>query len=105
MQELIEKLQSEHGLSTQQSHGILNTVTGFLKEKFPMLGSALDSLLPNQGNLASTTPGTAVNPSDQVAGGNVLDRISDFIPGEMGQKAEQFAKDKLGGMFGNKTDV
>ncbi len=29
-------------------------------------------------------------------GGSFLDKISDYLPGEMGEKAEQFAKDKFG---------
>ena len=30
MEELIQKLQNIHGLSAEQSHGILNTITGFM---------------------------------------------------------------------------
>lgn len=36
--------------------------------------------------------------------GDMLDKISDFVPGATGQKIEDVAKDKLGGFFGgNKT--
>ena len=101
MQELIQKLQAEHGLSPEQSHGILNTVKNFIKEKFPMMAGAVDNLFPQQstpGNTPMGDTGTTEGPASK--GGSFLDNISDYIPGEMGEKAEQFAKDKLGGMFG-----
>lgn len=100
MQELIKKLQDLHGLSSEQSHGILNTIKEFIKEKFPMVGGAIDNMF-NQTAAPTTTPtgdtGSTEGPVDK--GGSFLDKISDFIPGEMGQKAEDFAKSKLGGML------
>lgn len=103
MEELIQKLQSIHGLSAEQSHGILNTITGFIKEKFPMVGGAVDNLF--QSGTTPSSPGTT--PADTQAtaaaaqgSGDFLDKISDFIPGETGEKIESFAKDKLGGFFG-----
>jgi hypothetical protein len=107
MEELIQKLQSLHGLSAEQSHGILNTITGYIKEKFPMVAGAVDNLF--QSGTTPSAPGSA--PADAQAtvnasqgGDDVLDKISDFIPGATGQKIEDFAKEKLGGFFGgNKT--
>lgn len=107
MEELIQKLQSLHGLSPEQSHGILNTITGYIKEKFPMVAGAIDNLFP--ADAAPSAPG--VTPADAQAtatasqnSGDLLDKISDFIPGATGQKIEDFAKDKLGNLFGgNKT--
>ena len=103
MEELIQKLQNIHGLSAEQSHGILNTITGFIKEKFPMVGGAVDNLF--QSGTTPSSPGTT--PADTqattaVAQGSegYLDKISDFIPGATGEKIEEFAKDKLGGFFG-----
>jgi hypothetical protein len=112
MQELINKLQAEHGLSHEQSHGILNTITSFIKEKFPMVGGAIDNLFPHDGNTASTVGDTNAAGDTTVGdtgstdeptskGGSFLDNISDYIPGATGEKIEGFAKDKLGGMFGN----
>ncbi len=110
MHELIQKLQNEHGLQPEQSHGILNTIKDFIKEKFPMMAGAVDNLFP-AGSAATTTTGTTPTgdtgntEGSAEKGGSFLDKISDFVPGEMGEKAEQFAKDKLGGMFGgNKKD-
>ena len=106
MQELIDKLKNEHGLSTDQSHGILGTITSYIKEKFPMAEGMIENLFPH----SSTTPTNAGDASvagDSTTsentlnkGGSFLDKISDYIPGEAGQKVEDFAKDKLGGLFG-----
>ena len=107
MEELIQKLQSLHGLSAEQSHGILNTITGYVKEKFPMVAGAVDNLF--QSGTTPSAPGTtpidaqsATTASENSDG--LLDKISDFVPGATGQKIEDFAKEKLGGFFGgNKT--
>lgn len=107
MEELIQKLQNTHGLSAEQSHGILNTIAEYLKEKFPMVGGAIDNLFQS----GTTPPGPGTTPADVQAttanpgkSNDFLDKISDFIPGESGEKLEEFAKGKLGGFFGgNKT--
>lgn len=103
MEELIQKLQNIHGLSAEQSHSILNTITGYIKEKFPMVSGAVDNLF--QSGTTPSSPGTTpadtkatVNPANN--SDNILDNISDFIPGATGENLEQFAKDKLGGFFG-----
>lgn len=109
MEELIKKLQLAHGLSPEQSHSILNTITGYIKEKFPMVAGAVDNLF--QSGTTPSGPGTTpadVNSttanSSNLASGNALDRISDFISGATGEKIEDFAKDKSGGLLGgNKT--
>lgn len=107
MEELIQKLQSAHGLSAKQSHDILNTIVGYIKEKFPMIGGAVDNLFQS-----GTTPsGPGTTPADvqsstanPATNNDLLDRISDFVPGATGEKIEEFAKEKLGGFFGgNKT--
>ena len=90
MQELIDKLQNDHGLTQDQSHGILSTVTNFLKERFPMIGSTLDNLMQNQSNINLDNTGSTSN----TEGGGFI------------SEAEQFAKDKLGSIFGgNKTNT
>lgn len=94
MEELIQKLQKIHGLSAEQSYGILNTITGYIKEKFPMVGGAIDNLFQ------SGTAGGQASDANQADSGNVLDKISDFVPGATGEKIEEFAKEKLGGFFG-----
>ncbi len=104
MEELIQKLQNAHGLTAEQSHGILNTITGYIKEKFPMVAGAIDNLF--QSGTTPSAPGTTPADVNATAQGNgdMLDKISDFIPGGTGQKIEDFAKSKLGGLFGeNKT--
>lgn len=100
MEELIKKLQENHGLSPEQSHGILGTITGYIKEKFPMVSGAIDNLF--QSGTTPSAPGTT--PGDVTTNvaesGSMLDKISDYVPGATGQKIEDFAKDKLGGFFG-----
>ncbi|MEP7251542.1 MAG: hypothetical protein ABI683_04155 [Ginsengibacter sp.] len=109
MEELIKKLQDNHGLSAEQSHGILSTITGFIKEKFPMVSGAIDNLF--QSGTTPTGPGTTPADVNATAAGtvpddgNFLDKISDFIPGATGEKIEGFAKDKLGGFFGQEKKV
>lgn len=107
VQELVQKLQDTHGLSAEQSHGVLNTVTDFIKEKFPMLSGAVDNMFPPR---ATVTP---VTEAPKQEGGSVMDKISDVIPGQTGEKVEEFAKtaahkaeevfdnvkDKLSGLF------
>ena len=108
MEELIQKLQNVHGLSADQSHGILNTIAGYLKEKFPMVGGAIDNLF--QSGTTPTGPGTTpedvqstvANPAQS---NDLLDKISNFIPGETGEKLETFAKDKLSGFFGGNKNA
>jgi hypothetical protein len=108
MEELIQKLQSVHGLSAEQSQGILNTIAGYIKEKFPMVGGAVDNIF--QSGTTPSAPGTA--PSDvqsttanPAANNDLLDKISDFVPGATGEKIEEFAKEKLGGFFGENKNA
>ena len=106
MQELIERLQNVHGLSSEESQNILNTIKEFIKEKFPMVAGAIDNIFPaHTGPVETNTPvgdtGSTEGPENK--GGSFLDQISNYIPGAEGEKLEQFAKDKLGGLFnGNK---
>jgi hypothetical protein len=84
MKELLDKLQSAHGLSTEQAQGVLSTISDWVKEQFPMLGGAVDSLFGS---------GT------QTSGGNP----SDFI--DTAGAANSAAKDKESGFYeGNKKD-
>lgn len=106
MEELIQKLQNIHGLTPEQSHGILNTITNYVKEKFPMVGGAIDNLF--QSGTTPSAPGTTppgVQADASATDASFLDKISDFIPGASGEKIEDFAKDKLGGFFGEKKDA
>ncbi|HEY5465103.1 MAG TPA: hypothetical protein VIJ95_17705 [Hanamia sp.] len=104
MEELIQKLQSIHGLSADQAHGILNTITGYIKEKFPMIGGAIDNLFPSDNASAGNTTTTTTTTTTQ-GGGGVFDKISELIPGGASvENIENLAKEKLGGFFGgNKT--
>jgi len=90
MQELINKLMQNAGINEEQAIKALETIKDFVKEKFPMMSGAVDNLFAN-----SASSGTTAAAASQVKaehGGSVLDKISDVIPGEAGEKAEAIAK-------------
>ncbi len=45
MQELIDKLKENAGITDEQAKKVLETVKEYVTEKFPMLGGAVDNLL------------------------------------------------------------
>ena len=57
MNDLIQKLQNDHGLDPAQAHGIINTIKDFIKEKFPMMAGAVDNLFPTETAAANTPTG------------------------------------------------
>jgi len=44
MQELIDKLMKEAGITPEQATKAIQSIAGFVKEKFPMLGGAVDQI-------------------------------------------------------------
>jgi hypothetical protein len=44
MNDLVDRLVKEAGLSPQQAQKAIETIAGFVKEKFPMLGGAVDQV-------------------------------------------------------------
>lgn len=76
MEELIKKLQDNHGLTAEQSYEILNTIKEFIKEKFPMVGGAVDNLFQNnnEGNTPSSGD-TGSTEGSAAKGGSFLDEI------------------------------
>lgn len=99
MDELIQKLQNDHGLSAEQAQGVLGTITGYIKEKFPMVAGAIDNFFPQNTTSTAGDSAAATGNATQENGG-FFDKISNMIPGGEGEKLEQLAKDKLGGFFG-----
>jgi nucleoid DNA-binding protein len=49
MKELIEKLTKEVNLTPEQAAKAIETIASFVKEKFPMLGGAVDSIFGTEG--------------------------------------------------------
>jgi len=106
MQELITRLTEKAGITPVQASLALDTIKDFVKEKFPMLSGAVDNMFASAATETAEIP-KAAEPS-------ILDKISDVIPGQAGQKTEDFvknvaekaedvfdsAKDKLSGLFG-----
>ena len=44
MEDLIQKLQAEAGITKEQAEKSLQVIISFVKEKFPMFGGAVDNL-------------------------------------------------------------
>ncbi len=109
MEELIQKLQNVHGLSAEQSHKILGTIADYLKEKFPMVGGAIDNLF--QSGTTPSGPGTTpLDVQSHVAdpmndNSDLIDKISQFIPGVDQQNMEEIAKKYEGGQVNFKTEA
>jgi uncharacterized protein YjbJ (UPF0337 family) len=119
MQELITRLTQQAGITPDQAAKAIEAVKDFVKEKFPMMSGAVDNLLATNSGTTNPTafPEAPLDPTVPVPENpGILDKISDFIPGETGQKVEDFtkkaagkaedlydaAKDKLSGLFGDK---
>ncbi len=75
MQELINQLVEKAGISGEQAEKVIHTVTDYIKEKFPMVAGAVDSLFAKGEN----------------AGEAVGDKAEGLIDS---------VKDKLSGLFG-----
>ncbi len=50
MQELINKLMQNAGINEEQAIKALETIKDFVKEKFPMLGGAVDNMFASSGS-------------------------------------------------------
>lgn len=44
MQEIIDRLVKEAGVTPEQAQKSIQTIAGYVKEKFPMLGGAVDQI-------------------------------------------------------------
>jgi hypothetical protein len=69
MQELIAQLVDKAGISADQASKVINVVKDFAKEKFPMLGGAVDNLFGASDDAQSSSGG-----SD-----NLIDKAKDFL--------------------------
>ncbi len=49
MNELVERLTTEAGLTPEQAQKALETIANYVKEKFPMLGGAVDQMFTSGG--------------------------------------------------------
>lgn len=50
MNELIERLTKEAGITPEQAKKAVEAIARFVKEKFPMLGGAVDNIFKTGGN-------------------------------------------------------
>ena len=58
MNELIERLTTQAGLSPEQAQKAVETIADFVKEKFPMLGGAVDQIFTSGGAGGSNSGGS-----------------------------------------------
>ncbi|MEO8824113.1 MAG: hypothetical protein ABI366_11125 [Ginsengibacter sp.] len=99
MDQLIQKLKSAHGISEEESHKILGTIAEYLKEKFPMVGGAIDNLFQSgttpsgRGTTPDDVQSTVTNPINNNS--DLKDKISQFIPGANDENIEGFANKNL----------
>lgn len=49
MNEMIERLQTEANLTPEQAQKALETIANYIKEKFPMIGGAVDQMFTSGG--------------------------------------------------------
>jgi hypothetical protein len=56
MNELIEKLVTQAGITPEQAGKTLDVIKDFVKEKFPMLGGAVDNILQGPSSKAGSDP-------------------------------------------------
>ncbi len=50
MQEIIERITEKAGITPEQAQKALETIAGFVKEKFPMLEGAVDQMFKGGGS-------------------------------------------------------
>ncbi len=127
MQELINRVSGAAGINAEQAEKAINTLKDFVKEKFPMMAGAVDTMFAQATAEAPAAPGGApiaaaaaapVAEEAKKEENSMLDKISDVIPGQAGEKVENFVKgaadkvedvfdnvkDKLSGLFGGGDD-
>ena len=117
MTELIQLLQDKAGVSAEQATKSLHAIKEYVTGKFPMLAGAVDNMFAGATENVMETKSVIDEPV-KAEEPSVLDKISDVIPGEMGQKVEDFTKnmadkagdaydsvkDKLSDLFGGKDE-
>ena len=117
MTELIQLLQDKAGVSAEQATKSLHAIKEYVTGKFPMLAGAVDNMFAGATENVVETKSVIDEPV-KAEEPSVLDKISDVIPGEMGQKVENFTKnmadkagdaydsvkDKLSDLFGGKDE-
>jgi hypothetical protein len=100
MQELISRLTEKAGISADQAGSVITTIKEFVGEKFPALSGAVDNVLGGGGAAATAASGAAAQvDAAKEEGGGMLDKISDVIPGAVGEKVENAIKG-IAGKFG-----
>ena len=89
MNEFITSLTEKAGITADQASKVVDHIKDYVKEKFPMMSGAVDNLF---GEAPAAAASAVADPAAPVAAAapesSVMDKISDVIPGETGQKVE-----------------
>ena len=118
MNELITRLTEKAGISADQASKAIDAIKDFVKEKFPMMAGAVDNLFAAEQTTVANATDLVTDSAAPATSTSIMDKISDVIPGETGQKVEDFAKDaahkaeevfdsvkeKIGGFFDTKKN-
>ena len=95
MQELLNLLKDKNGLSDQNAQAVLNTLTDFIKDKFPDAVAHMSGLTSSVVEESNSTAQEAVSSSGAAS----------YIPEAALKNNEQISKDKQSGFYeGNKKD-
>jgi len=117
MTELIALLQEKAGITGEQATKSLHAIKEYVTGKFPMLAGAVDNMFAGATDKAVEQAPIVAEPV-KIEEPGMLDKISDVIPGETGQKIEDLVKnaadkaeeaydavrEKITGFFGSKDD-
>ena len=70
VQDLINQIVTKTGIPADKAQQVLGVVAGFVKEKFPMMGGQIDSVLGTSGGQAGSTGGASDsnNPLGNIGG-------------------------------------
>ncbi len=83
MKDLIEKLKTEVGITAEQAEKALHSVKDYVAEKFPMIKGAVENIFSG---------GEAADDAPAEESKSWMDKISDVIPGDIGEKLESLTK-------------
>lgn len=78
--ELLQKLESQHGIAPSQGQNILSTIAQHIKEQFPMVGGMLDKAFGSGHPVAGDS-----NNNQNISGHtSSLQQLEDMVKGKLG---------------------
>ena len=74
MQDLLKQIVEKTGIPADKAQQVLGVVAGFVKEKFPMIGGQIDSILGGGGD-AKSAPGAEEKKEGEDLLGNIAGKF------------------------------